>query len=201
VEQAVRVRRRQALGRLEDVVGGHARRHPLLALDQLLQRLALDQRPGQVVHAARRAHVHERHHRRVPALLEGPHLAPGDADVPHAAPGEDLDGVALVVVLVHRLVDRAHAARAEGVHQGVRPEHEALRFTLQQPLGLELRQDALADQVGGQRRRLGPGVLAEELADHLVELAAVDQVATAQVPDEPFTRSEFSADHEYGILL
>ena len=34
------------------------------SLDDLVQRLALDQRPGQVVHAAGGADVHERHHRR-----------------------------------------------------------------------------------------------------------------------------------------
>ena len=41
-----------------------------LTQDELFQRLALDQRPGQVVHAARRAHVDEGHHGLALDLLE-----------------------------------------------------------------------------------------------------------------------------------
>ncbi len=122
-------------------------------------------------------------------------LAAGDADVPHAAPRQHLDGVPLVVGLGLGLVDRAHAAGAEGVHEGERPEDEALGLALQQALGLELGENALADEELGQGGRLGAGVLGEELADDLIELAAVDEVAAAQVPDEPFASPEVRSHH------
>ena len=128
--------------------------------DDLVEGLALDEGPGQVVHAAGGAHVHEGHDGRVLARLEGAHLAAGDADVPHAPPRQHLDGVPLVVGLRLRLVDRAHAAGAQGVHQGERPEHEALGLALEEPVGLELAEDSLADQVFGQRGRLRAGIAA-----------------------------------------
>ena len=114
--------------------------------------------------------------------------------------GSTLTAYQLVVVLRLGLVHRAHAAGAQGVHQGERPEDEALGLALQQPLGLELGQDALADQELGQGRRLRAGVLAEELADDLVELAAVDEVAAAQVPDEPFAGPKVGRQHVSSIL-
>ena len=84
--------------------------------------------------------------------------------------------------------------------QRERPEDEALGLALEQAFGLEVGQDALADEVLGQGGRLGAGVLVEELADDLVELAAVDQVAAAQVPDEPFAGPEVGRQHGGGVL-
>ena len=52
-----------------------------------------------------------------------------------------------------------------------------------------------ADEELGQGGRFGAGVLAEELADDLIELAAVDEVAAAQVPDEPFAGPEVRSHH------
>ena len=55
---------------------------------------------------------------------------------------------------------------------------------------------ALLDQVLGQGRGLGPRVPLEELADDRVELAAVDQPAAAEVPDEPLARAEVGTYHD-----
>src|SRR5439155_17386212 len=63
-------------------------------------------------------------------------------------------------------------------------------------LGLEGGQGALIDEVLGEGRGLGPRVPLEELADDRVELAAVDQPAAAEVPDEPFARAEVTGHHE-----
>src|SRR5205085_8717677 len=56
-------------------------------------------------------------------------------------------------------------------------------------------QELPPDEVLGQGRRLGPRVLVEVLGQEPVEVSAVDQVAPAQVPDEPFARAQFSALH------
>ena len=71
---------------------------------------------------------------------------------------------------------------------------------IEQALGLEVGQDVLADEVLGQLRRLRAGVAGEELADHLIELAAVQEVAAAQVPDEPFASAEVGRQHNVCIL-
>ena len=131
---------------------------------------------------------------------EGADLPAGEADVPHAAPRQHLDGVIGVVVLRAGLVDLPHAARADGVEQHVRPEHEPLALAVEHALGLELGQRALVDEELGQGRRLGTRVPLEELADDLVELAAVDQAAAAEVPDEPFARAEVVGHHGEVIL-
>ena len=62
-------------------------------------------------------------------------------------------------------------------------------------MSLEVRKDALADQVFRQGRRLRAGMLAEKLADHLVELTAVEEIAAAQVPHKPFTSSKVGRHH------
>jgi hypothetical protein len=38
----------------------------------------------------------------------------------------------------------------------------------------------------GERGRLGAGVLGQEVADDLIQLAPVDQVTATEVPNEPF---------------
>ena len=43
--------------------------------------------------------------------------------------------------------------------------------------------------------RLGAHVLLQELADDLVEPAAIDEVAAPKIPNEPFTSAQFSSDH------
>src|SRR5262249_40612085 len=90
---------------------------------------------------------------------------------------------------------------AQRVHEGERPQDEALRLALEQPLGLERCQNSLRDEVLGKGGRLGAGVLRQKLTDDLIQLAPVDQVAAAQVPDEPFTGSEVSRQHVGGILI
>ena len=134
-------------------------------------------------------------------LLEGANLAAGQADVPHAAPRQDLDGVPLAIGLGKRLVNRAHAAGADRIHQGIGTEHQSLGFALENAIGLELGQDGLADQVFRQLRRFGPRMLLEELAHDLIELAPVDQIAAPEVPDEPFAGPKVSGRHVNGILL
>jgi len=71
---------------------------------------------------------------------------------------------------------------------------------LEQAIGLELRQDAFADEVLRQRRRLGPGMHAEEVAHQGVKAPAVDEVAAAQVPDKPLAGPKFGRGHRYNIL-
>ena len=120
-------------------------------------------------------------------LAERAHLPPCQPDVPHAAPGQHLDRVQLIVGLGRRLVYLAHAAGADGVDQDIRPEDKALRLALQNSFGLEGAENVLAHQVFGEGGRFGPWVNScRILADDLVELAAVDQTAAAKVPDEPF---------------
>ena len=147
------------------------------------------------MHAAGGADIDERHDGGMLALLEGADLAAGDADVPHAAARQHLDGVPLVVGLVVRLVNRPHAAGAEGVHERERAEDEALRLALQQAFGLEAGQDILGDEEFGQGGRFGTRVFLQEFADDLIEPAAVDQVAAAQIPDKPFAGAKFSRNH------
>src|SRR5262249_16670865 len=79
-------------------------------------------------------------------------------------------------------------------------EHQALRLAVEHPLGLERGQRPLRGQVGGEGRGLGPRVFAEEVVDHLVELAPFDEAALPQVPDEPFTLAEFARHHVAVIL-
>src|SRR5207253_7118035 len=43
--------------------------------------------------------------------------------------------------------------------------------------------------------RFGAPLLAQEFADDLVQLPAIQQVAPPQVPNKPLTGSEFSGDH------
>src|SRR5262249_40157677 len=123
-----------------------------------------------------------------------------ETDVPHAAPGQYLDGVPLAVRLRQRLVNRAHAALAESVHQREWAENEALRLALQQPIGLEASENGSIDEEIGEGGRLGVGVLVQVLADDLVQLAAIQQVAAAQVPDKPFTGSEVGRRHVFVFL-
>src|SRR5262249_5426035 len=99
------------------------------------------------------------------------------------------DGVPIAVVLGLRLVDGAHAAGAECVHEDVGSQNKVLSFVLKESIGLELAKDALTDQVLGQGRGFGARLLLEKLAHDLVQLPAVDEVAALQVPDEPFTGS------------
>ena len=110
MEQALLVTDVESLGGLTDVLRGQPGFKLAFALDELVQAFALDQGPGQVMHAAGGTDVQEGHHSRMLALLERAHLAAGDAHVPHAAPGQDLDGVPLVVVLRLGLVNRPHTA-------------------------------------------------------------------------------------------
>jgi len=201
VEQALLMALFQPLGGLQDVVGGLLRIELALAFDDFVERLALDERPSQVVHSAGRADIHKGDDGRMLALLEGTHFAACDAHVPHAAPRQNLDGVPAVVRFRLSLVDGAHAAAAQRVHEGERPQHETLRLALQQALRLELRQNLLSDEVLRQGRRLRAGILVEEFADDLIELAAIDQVASAQIPDEPFAGSEVRCQHSGGVLL
>src|SRR5262249_49765688 len=99
--------------------------------------------------------------------------------VPHATPREHLDGVPAAVGFRLRLVYGAHAAGAERVTQGERPQDEPLGLALQETVRLELAENPLADEVFGQGGRFRPRVLLQELPDDLVELAAVQQIATA----------------------
>ena len=115
--------------------------------------------------------------------------------------GQHLDRVRAVVGLRSGLVHLAHAALADGVEQHVRPEDQPLRLAVEDALGLERGERALRDEVLGQGRGLGPRVLLEELADELVELAAVDQAAPPEVPDEPFALAEFAGHHGAEFLL
>jgi len=129
------------------------------------------------------------------ALVKGADLTASEADVPHASPRQDFHRVGLLVGLRDGLVNGAHAARAEGIHERERPEDKALGLPLQQAFRLEFGQELVLDEVFRKRRRLGVGVLAEEFAHDLVELSALDEVTASQVPDEPFTGSQFSANH------
>ena len=63
VKQALLMAQVESFGSLEGVLRRLLRRQFPFRLDHLVQRRALDERPGQVVHAARRADVHEGHHR------------------------------------------------------------------------------------------------------------------------------------------
>ena len=195
MEDAVLMADVQPVGDLQCVIGGYVRGQFALPRQDRFHALAFDHRPGEVMQAAGGADIHEGHDRGLVEVLEGTHLAAGQADVPHAAPRQHLDGVPLIVLLGERLVDRTHAAGADGVHQGVRPEDQALRLALQDAIGLELRDDLLANQIFRQLRRFGARMLLEEFAHDLVELAAVDQVAASKVPDEPFTSPEISGRH------
>ena len=81
--------------------------------------------------------------------------------------------------------------------------HESYKDTIPQmeeALGLEVGEHVLGDQELGELGRLGAGVLGQEFADDLIELSAVDPVAAAQIPDEPFTGSKFSRHHDSSIL-
>ena len=113
----------EPLGRLHADQSGETRRQLTLPLNEVIESFALDQRPGQIMGAACGSHVHNRHDARMLAVLNGPHLTPGNADVPHASPRQDLDGVPFVVVLGERFVDRPHAAGAERINERIRPEH------------------------------------------------------------------------------
>ena len=92
-------------------------------------------------------------------------------------------------------------AGAQRVHQRERPQDEALRLALQEALGLELAENAFLHEELRQRRRFGAGVGLQELADHLVEASAVDEVTAAQIPDEPFAGAEFGGHHDDSILM
>ena len=126
------------------------------------------------MHTASGAHVNERHNRGVLALLKRAHLAASDADVPHAAAWQYFDGIPPVVGFVACFIDRAHATRAERVHQRERAKHEALRLALKQTLSLEWRENRFGNEKVGKYGGLRPWVPVEELADDLVELPAVD---------------------------
>ena len=153
------------------------------------------QRPHQVVQTARSADVHKRHDRGVGEAAEGSHLSTRKAHVPHAAPGQDLDGIVAVVVFRGGLVDLAHAAGADGVEEDVRPQHETLGLAVENAFGLETGEGALVDQVFREGGRFGARVALEEFADDGIELSAIDQSAAAEVPNEPFTCAEIAGHH------
>src|SRR5689334_22471048 len=101
------------------------------------------------------------------ATLQSAHLAPRNADVPHAAPLQHFRGVPGVVVLRLRLIHGPHAAGAKRVHEGEGTKDKALRFALQEAFGLEFGENSLSDEELGERRRFRSGILVEELADDL----------------------------------
>ena len=94
-----------------------------------------------------------------------------------------------------RLVDGAHAAGAQGVGEGVGAENQALGLSLKDALGLETGQHAPLDQVLRQGGRVAARVLLDELRRDLVELGALDEVASAEIPDEPLASSQFVDRH------
>ena len=47
----------------------------------------------------------------------------------------------------------------------------------------------------GLQQKFGAGRVLQEFTNDLVELAAVDQVTAAQIPDEPFASAQFSCYH------
>src|SRR5216683_3750720 len=134
------------------------------------------------------------------ALIEGAHLPARDPHVPHASPGQNLDGIPLVVIFAESLVNGSHAARAQSVDESVRSQDQSLSFALQQSFGLELAQDALIDEKLGQGRRLGGRLLSQKLIDQLVQMAAIYEVAAPQIPNKPFTSSQFGDRHKSEIL-
>ena len=80
-------------------------------------------------------------------------------------------------------------------HQDVRPEDEALGLALRMRSawnGVRMPWPTrYSARAGGSAR----GLPLEELADDLVELAAVDQAAAAKVPDEPFAGAQVGSYH------
>jgi hypothetical protein len=152
------------------------------------------------VHAAGGADIDERYDRRMFALLERAYLAPRDADVPHAAARQHLDGIPVVVRFRLRFVHRAHTTAAQRIHERERPQDEPLRLALKQTFGLKVGQNVLADEILCQSRRLRSRILIEKLSDDLIELPAINQIAAAQIPDEPFAGSKIRCQHGGGVL-
>src|SRR5262249_8353437 len=81
-----------------------------------------------------------------------------------------------------------------------RPENQPLTLAVEDALRLERGERPLIHEVLGQRRGFGAGVLAEELADDLIEGAAGNEAAAAQVPNEPFARAEVARQHCFVVL-
>ena len=75
-----------------------------------------------------------------------------------------------------------------------------MRLALQKAVGLKLAQDGLGDQELSERLRLGTRVGLQELTNDLIELAAVDEIAPTQIPNEPFASSKFGGNHDDSIL-
>ena len=75
------------------------------------------------------------------------------------------------------------------------PRTKPWRLAVEDALGLEVGERCPARRGTRPGRGLGPRVALEKLADDLIELAAVDQVAAPQVPDEPFASAEFGGHH------
>ena len=201
VEEIVLVRDRQALGDVHADEGRLIRGQFSFLRDHGFERFSFGERPRQVMQSAGRAHVHERHDGRMLEIRERSDLPAGQPDVPHAAAGQHFHRILLRIVFRRGLIDLAHASLADGVEQDVRPQHEALRLAVEHPFGLKLGQRAVLDEILSERRGFRPRIFLHEFIDDLVELTAVDQAASAQIPHEPFAGAEIVGDHRDGFLL
>lgn len=137
VENIVVVRGVHPLGHLNADASRLIGRQTTFLTHESFEGLAFDHRPGEIVQATGGADIDEGHNSGVRELTERTHLSAGESDVPHTTAWQYLHGILIVVVLRAGTEDLPHAALANRIEQDVRPEDQALRFLIQDALGLK----------------------------------------------------------------
>src|SRR5947207_3012935 len=142
--------RAQSLGGLQSEPSAQARQQATFAPHQAFEGFPLHIGPSEIQVSADGVDIHKTNHGRMPYFLERPRQPLGDADVPHASAGHQFQDVPLLVVLGSRFVNRAHAAKADGVGDSVWSEYEVLGLALKNALGLKRREDSLVNKIIGE---------------------------------------------------